>query len=342
MIQWFMVGLLSLGLVGCASSTQGPPSQSAAPAEQRSAMPRQSKEWLARLNAYRQTAGLSAIKEDSPLSNGDFKHSRYLVKNQMVDPGLGARMHDEDPDNPWYTPEGRQAGQTSDVIPPSRAGLSDDEAIDGWLSAPFHALPMLDPDLQQAGYGSFCENGLCAATLNVGRDERWARDAARRRLHFDPERQAHDNPNVYFVAPPERRFPTPIEFPPDGFTITKSRFEGNEWPNPLAACPGYTPPTGFPVVVSFGSSFVPEVTDHSIKRDSEALEHCLVSADTYSNTDESQQRAARDSLRLYGAVFLIARDPFVPGSTYTVSVARDRQVYSWSFKVASKEPLVAK
>jgi hypothetical protein len=40
--------------------------------------------WLARLNSYRQSAGLAAVSEVSALSKGDENHARYLVANDAA------------------------------------------------------------------------------------------------------------------------------------------------------------------------------------------------------------------------------------------------------------------
>ena len=72
------------------------------------------------------------IVDNKFLSDADESHARYLVKNHARFE-LGAKMHDEDQSNPWFTPTGQVAGRTGDVIPPSHSELTDDEAIEGWL-----------------------------------------------------------------------------------------------------------------------------------------------------------------------------------------------------------------
>ena len=88
------------------------------------------------------------VEEKRAFSDGDFQHARYLVKNHMSGLGSGADMHSENPGNVWYSEEGLEAAKASDVIPPSPSSFDDDQAIDLWMSGPFHALPILDPELR--------------------------------------------------------------------------------------------------------------------------------------------------------------------------------------------------
>lgn len=297
--------------------------------------------WLARLNGYREAAGLRAVKENRSFSEGDFKHARYLVKNG-VGFAAGGAAHSEDEANPWYTREGLEAAQTSDVIPPGGSAFGDEDAIDLWLSAPFHALPMLDPDLGEAGFGKYCENGQCAAALRVGRDESWSRNPAHSASlsHFDPERHLHDNPYVYEVPVATHALASPIEFPPDGAVISGGFFDGKEWPAPLAPCAGYRPPTGAAITLQLGTEVEPQVTAHSFARDGETLKHCIFDASSYANPDPSQAKAAKGILKLMGAVVLIPREPLIPGVTYSVSITARGTTHAWSFSVASKAPSV--
>jgi cysteine-rich secretory family protein len=297
--------------------------------------------WLARLNGYREAAGLQTVKENRAFSQGDALHARYLIKNQ-VGFSAGASVHSEEPGNPWYSQQGLEAAQTSDVIPPGSSPFSDDDAIDMWLSGPFHALPMLAPDLGEVGFGRYCEKGVCAAALKVGRDESWFRNPAHlvSRSHLDLDRQPHDNPNVFQEQVAARQLSSPIEFPPDGAVISEGSFRGGEWPNPLASCPGYQTPTGHAVILQLGAEVAPDVSTHSFSRDGKELEHCIFDASTYTNPDPSQSHAAKGNLNLYGAIVLIPREPLTPGAKYSVSITVRDTTYEWSFSVASKAPEV--
>src|ERR1700688_86366 len=123
--------------------------------------------WLGRIHYYRALAGLEQVAQDSKMSDGDVKHARYMVKNFVGRTDLGIDMHQEDKQNQWYTAEGSIAGLTSDVIPPGGIELTDKQAIDLWVSGPFHRLPILNPSLKEAGYGSYNEDGESAMALQL-------------------------------------------------------------------------------------------------------------------------------------------------------------------------------
>lgn len=199
---------------------------------------------------------------------------------------------------------------------------------------------MLDPELKQAGYGQYCQNGVCAAVLNVGRGENWVRNATRLNLHRDAERQIQEAPSIEWVSVPERVLPSPVEFPPDGKTVTKNTFPGHEWPDPLAACSGYVAPAGLPIVASFATGFSPVISDYALSCNGNKLEACLITPDSYANADESQQKAASGDLRMYAAILLIPREPLPNNSTCTVTVTRDRTPHSWNFKVEPRTVLL--
>ena len=119
--------------------------------------------WLAEVNAYRALANLPTVSENPTWSDGDWKHSRYMVKNDYIG-------HDEDPANPWYTPEGRTAAQNGNTFVSSSSTAADSYAIDFWMRAPFHAVAILDPALLQVGFGSYREadgGWQMGATLDV-------------------------------------------------------------------------------------------------------------------------------------------------------------------------------
>ena len=88
---------------------------------------------------------------------------------------LGVNFHLEDTDRPAYTYAGFVAGRASDVVvwdgeeTPQAAA----RAIDGWFAAPFHRFPLLSTHLDQAVYGEYCEDGVCAAALNITSGAVW-------------------------------------------------------------------------------------------------------------------------------------------------------------------------
>ena len=116
--------------------------------------------------------------------------------------GLGAEMHAEDPGNPNFTPEGLEAAKSSDMDVWSMRGVSSAAdgwgsptwSIDGWMSLPFHRMPILNPRLTSAGFGLYCESEACAAGLNLLKGSQGK-------------------------MPAGAEASLPIEFPPDGGTV---------------------------------------------------------------------------------------------------------------------------
>jgi uncharacterized protein YkwD len=101
------------------------------------------------LNAYRKTAGVPPLRPDSALARACQLHAEYLVRN-FGDPSLqGLGVHDEKPNLPGYTPEGRQAARRSVIY----QGSNPADAVDGWVHSFFHRIPVLSPEAGRAGYG---------------------------------------------------------------------------------------------------------------------------------------------------------------------------------------------
>lgn len=316
-----MAGLVLLGWVLYRGSAQGIPAivpgETAAPVEAAESMATYRvflplvlrapaplpPEWLSRLNAYRAMAGLPPVAEEPAWRDGCEKHARYMVKNDVI-------THQEDPGNPWYTPEGDTCGRNANIMVSSSATAPDSYAIDVWMQAPFHAVGMLDPRLTRVGYGSYREadgGWQMGAALDILRG--WGSSVA----------------DVSF----------PIRWPGDGSITPLRAFQVGEYPDPLAHC-RYTPPTGLPILLLLGTgSITPQVTGHALWRDGVPVEHCVFDETTYQPGDPNQEQVGRQILNSRDAIVLIPKDPLSPGSRYTVSITVNGQTYTWSFSVAS-------
>ncbi len=261
-------------------------------------------DWLGYVNYYRAMAQLPTAAENTEWNDGCWKHSRYMVKNDVI-------THSEDPNNPWYTPEGNACGTSGNAMVSSNVNAPDTYAIDLWMQGPFHAVGIIDPKLGQVGYGSYREaigTWKMGATLDVIR----GRGAI--------------PPSVVF----------PVAWPADGKTVSLTSYSGTEWPDPLSSCPGYTAPSGLPVILQIGSgNLTPNVTAHSFMRGSTALEHCVFDETSYVNPDGSTQSLGRNVLNARDAIVLIPRAPLTRGATYTVSITVNGQTHTWSFTVSS-------
>jgi len=254
-------------------------------------------------------AALPPVTENASWSYGNWLHAHYMVKNDVI-------QHTEDPSNPWYTPEGLAAAQSSNLAGHHNVNTSDKWAIDAWMQAPFHAVGILDPQLLQVGYGSYREanGGLqMGAGLDVIRG------------------LGHIPPSVEF----------PIKWPSDGASVPLTLHWG-EYPSPLTSCPGYSSPSGLPIILQIGpGNLTPNVTSHLFMQGSTPLEHCVFDETSYSNPDSSQQSLGRGILDSRDAIILIPRNPLTPGASYTVSITVSGKTHTWSFSVSGAAQTVS-
>ncbi len=256
-------------------------------------------DWLGAVNCYRALAKLPPVTENATYSTGDWYHARYMVKNDY----LG---HDENSANPWYTPEGVQAAASSNLMVSSDVNATDLEAINTWVQAPFHGIGMIDPALREVGFGSYRES--------IG----WYRMGAA----LDVIRGLGSiSPTITF----------PIYFPGDGKYMPVLEHWG-EYPDPLSSCPGYTAPSGSPIILQIGSGDqTPNVTSSSLLENGVAREHCVFDETNYANSDNSAQSLGRSILNSRDAIVIMPREPLVSGARYTVSITVNGTKYTWSF-----------
>ena len=267
-------------------------------------------DWLSYVNWLRSLGGLPALTENTSWSSGGEDHAKYMVKNDYIG-------HDEDRANPWYTQAGHDAAGASDVMVSSYTGATDIDAIDLWMSGPFHALGIIDPALITTGFGSYREA-----------DGGWEMGAC-----LDVIRGLES-------VPPSITFP--VMWPGSGGTIPYTGFYGGEWPDPLTSCPGYAAPSGPPVFLQIGSgNQVPNVTGHSFKQGGTSLEHCVFDETNYTNPDSSAQGLGRSVLNMRDSIVLMPRNPLNAGITYTISIINSGTTYTWSFTVTGTHILAA-
>lgn len=260
--------------------------------------------WLQRVNAYRRLASLPPVRENTAWRDGLLKHARYMVKNDLI-------AHAEDPANRWFTPEGDQAARSSILMYHGDVTTSDLFAIDFWMQGPFHGIRIIDPALGQVEFAAYREadGGFqMAAALDVIRG-----------LGPIP-------PAVTFpLAWPSGRTPVPLR-----------SYTGGETPDPLSACPGYTSPSGLPLILQLGpGDLTPGVTGHSLRQGRRAVEHCVYDETSYRNPDPALQQLGRDVLDASDAIVLVPREPLIPGARYRVSITADGRTHVWSFRVGN-------
>lgn len=273
--------------------------------------PRLPDNWLDYVNYFRFMAGLPAVTANSDWGRGNELHGRYSVKNDELN-------HYEDPANAWYTAEGHQAAQSSNLMGSDSPDADFRVSIDAWMQAPFHAIGILDPQLHQAGYGEYSE-------------------ADGRELQF-----ASGLDVLRGLGPLPSGVSFPILWPGPGAVVNLTDHWG-EWPSPLTSCPGYDVPSGLPLLVQIGTGDQkPHVTAHSLTRNGGNLEHCVFDETNYTHPDPGSQSVGRSILDSRDAIVLIPRQPLSPGATYDVSLTVNGRAYRWSFSVASETRSVDK
>jgi hypothetical protein len=118
-------------------------------------------EWLQVTNRYRASVGLPDVVENRDATAGASAHSRYLVTNAEI-------SHDEDKRKPAYSDIGRRAGLTGNVSAGSGSTVTQRQAVEGWLTVPFHGVGMLAPHATAFGFGQYqTKQNAWAATLSL-------------------------------------------------------------------------------------------------------------------------------------------------------------------------------
>lgn len=260
--------------------------------------------WLAYFNLFRQENNLPLLIENPTWSNGGWLHSRYMVKNDYVG-------HSEDPGNPWYTPEGLAAAQNGNVFVTTWLNTPDELSINFWMAAPFHNVGMMDPRLATTGFGSYREadgGWQYGATLDVARG-----------------RTNTPAPGTY-----------PLAYPPNGGQSWLVSYDGGEFPDPLTPCPGYTIPTGPPVILQLGTGgIIPNVTAVSLTSNGMPLNFCTYNETNYTHPDPAMQNLGRLILNGRDAIVIMPRSPFIVGRNYTASITANGQTTTWTFLVTA-------
>ena len=287
------------------------PASEASPAMASSGM-----NWLTTVNLYRTLLKLQPVEEDPALSQGCKDHAKYLVTNYgptiAAGVNIASLMHTEDESKTGYTPDGIKAARASDVMFQRPQKFTDEQrmtrSIESWIAGPFHRPSLVNPDLRQVGFGEYCDEKICASSLD------WRSD-------------------LEAALPGGHPYATPIQIPPDGATVKPSGF-GGEWPSPISNCPGY--PNNAPAItIQVGINMPATLTDASLTQTSGAaagtrVGTCPYDFQTYTNPDPGTQAHGREVLRFFGEAVMMVRDPLSAGQTYRVDMTVNGKPYMWS------------
>ena len=287
------------------------PASEASPAMASSGM-----NWLTTVNLYRTLLKLQPVEEDPALSQGCKDHAKYLVTNYgptiAAGVNIASLMHTEDESKTGYTPDGIKAARASDAMFQRPQKFTDEQrmtrSIESWIAGPFHRPSLVNPDLRQVGFGEYCDEKICASSLD------WRSD-------------------LEAALPGGHPYATPIQIPPDGATVKPSGF-GGEWPSPISNCPGY--PNNAPAItIQVGINMPATLTDASLTQTSGAaagtrVGTCPYDFQTYTNPDPGTQAHGREVLRFFGEAVMMVRDPLSAGQTYRVDMTVNGKPYMWS------------
>jgi uncharacterized protein YkwD len=254
---------------------------------------------LAKVNAYRQRAGLKPVALDAALCGPCLAHARYLVINEGHEKLQGLLAHQEFPGLPGYSAEGDKAGRASDI------GIGDYEpidAVDSWMATLYHRVPILEPNLKTVGFG-------CAR----GRRQGWVTV-----LDVNSGRERAPRPHaVYCPSPDETN--VPLSFP-----------NGGETPNPIPDDEDGR--AGYPVTASFPDGEAPTSASGKLTDDKGAEVRCwFSSAAKPANPMHAKLQG--------NTICLIPEDPLLPSRTYHVHlqgmVAGKAWEKRWKFTTGS-------
>ncbi len=276
------------------------PTATPEPSPTATATPPPSPVWLGYVNRLREEGGVAPLLDEPSWSLGSEAHSRYTVKTDFI-------AHSQDSSNPWFSQDGLDAARNGNLAATFWFEAPPEWAIDYWMTAPFHAVPMLDPQLTRVGFGWYREQdgGITfAANMDILRGlDQGLTDIA-----------------------------YPITYPRDGGVVWVRQSVLTEYPDPMTSCPDYVRPTGPPIILQLGTGRnMPVISGSSFRSGEQVLDHCIFGETTYVNPDAVAQQSGRRILDVRDAIVLIPRLPLVPDRDYTATIVADGRQISWTF-----------
>jgi hypothetical protein len=265
--------------------------------------------WLEELNRYRVAAGMGPVTEEPAWTAALLLHLDYLTYTPpQYFVGEYQNLHHENPASPYYTPEGDQAGRSSNLIQGYRGDPK--YLIESWLSAPFHAVSMLRPQLTRVALAQHPVSSWAGINVSSGYD---------------------------YTIPPAT---TPILFPGPGMSTPITYWRG-ESPNPLFTCGWqnsypFGPERGLAMIAMLAQAPVPGasaeiVADNGPDYSTANASICLVDKYTYLSPDPIYGPTGASILESYRAVFLVAAEPLT-WSRYHVTLHQPGGPdVTWSF-----------
>ena len=297
-----------------------------------------------RINYYRRLMNLTELSEDQAMSDRD-RSEAHSSLNNLSAAGPVSALSDSSAAMPaievlsrnMYEQNGSGAPTTELSITPAATPLDGGGMVDRLMAMPFTALRVIDPQLTEIGFGAECSPNACIAEISV---KRGLTKDARLEIYEGSESDRFWNARLGPIPPTRGRLKSPVYFPPDGVITPVRAYLGGDWPRPLGAC-GYSAPSGPPLILQLGTgaspSSDPEISEHSLTRDGQSIEHCLIQPSSFRNSNADEQAAGQRGLSAFGAAVIIPRAPLAPSGNFTVSITADSTKYSWSFKTGAPQ-----
>jgi hypothetical protein len=285
-----------------------------------------------RINYYRRLMNLSEVSEDQAMSERGRSDAQPLLSN-LAAPGTNAipTLNVLSTGNP-YGPDGAGAPTTEVSISPASASLDGNFLVDHLMAMPFTALRVIDPQLTQVGVGTDCSSSSCVAVISV---KRGLTKDLRLEIYEGNDSDRFWNARLGPIPPTRGRLKTPVFFPPDGVITPVLAYTGGDWPDPLQSC-GHSAPSGPPLILQLGSgtspSSDPEITEHTLTRDGQNVEHCLIQPSSFHSSNPTEETDGQRDLSAFGAAIIIPKAPLSTSGNYAVSITADSTKYSWTFR----------
>jgi Cysteine-rich secretory protein family len=330
-------------------------------------------EWLQIVNRYRASAGVAPITENPEASAGALKHAEYLVTNKTSGHDEYPKYKGFSKEGLRAGRTGNVSSGSGRALPPQREivegllaapfhGLaildpkykSFGFASTGTKSYYAASMPVFWDNYQEP------TEAEATADIEPDWDGAFARVIAKYPKFRPSSWQFTGTVDKIIVSGGGRRFlvtatevrelgadeiaslddPTPPltdgkihVWPGEGTSVPLTRYSGNESPDPIAGCPGFSDKAGLPLLV-FGPPI--EFSSDVVVREvgGAPLPVCVLTAQTFQSKDSGMTEFVRLILR--DSAIIIPKSPLTPGRTYEASanVVGGPQL-KWSFSIAT-------
>ncbi|MEM8856803.1 MAG: CAP domain-containing protein [Chloroflexota bacterium] len=260
--------------------------------------------WLDIINGYREGAGLDPVGYSFELSDNALAHSEYMGRNDA--PAARSQVVGA----PYFSGSGSLAAEKSIIFAIDSSDGTDLWALDYWMSAPFQALTLIDPDLKTIGYGRFRDD-FGSVRVSYVMDTLTGMDDG---------------------STPADAYP--IFYPPDGGQSYIAAQGFTDFPEPTASCPGYVKPIGPPLILQIGNgSEVPDVQSYRVTVNGVEVPACAFDETNFVGANAAEQQAGRITLDARDAIVIIPERPLLPGNVVEANVVANGESYTWSHTI---------